>query len=493
MNIPKDIRDGLSSYPSDINQLFNLSKFYEGIGRNKEAIKVYKKILSIMPDNTNALLDVVRLLNQIGRSHEADEIITNSVIRGCNDIRVMNQYALILKSKGLINESIEILSRNIQKLPDYPETYLLLGNIMSEIGVMDSAIALYKTSLYYNNSDCVSYNNLAIAYKDNHQVYEALENFQKAISLCPQDPYIHWNYAFTLLLSGNYEKGFKEYEWRWLKPDYKVYERFYDAVKWDGSEGHKSIIIYAEQGMGDTIQFSRYAQKLASNGLRVTIHCQKELVRLMKNVIGVDSSVSFDEKVDKHDCYSPIMSLPFILKTNINNIPRTIPYIKLNDDDVMRWSGLMNSYKNRLKVGIVWAGNPAHPNDKRRSMPFEFLLPLFKLKDVVFFNLQIGKNRYTPTQQYLVDFSSIISDFYDTACLINCLDLIISVDTAVCHLSGALGKDVWVMLPFSPDWRWMLDIKTSIWYPTARIFRQHCIDNWKGVIENIKIELEKLL
>lgn len=457
-----------------------------------EAIKVYKKILKILPEHTDVILDIVRLLNHTGKKDEAEEILFNSLNKGSIDVRLMNQYALILQSKGWVDKALHYLKKSIQAKPDYPETYTLLGNLMCDIGHIDNAVACYKTALHYDNSNCVAYNNIAIAYKDNHEIARSLENFSVALNLCPEDPYIHWNYALTLLLAGNYEDGFREYEWRWLKPDYKMYERVYDCKKWDVSETDKRIVIFAEQGIGDTIQFSRYAEYLSSKGLEVTIHCHRELVRLMKHVKAVSSAISFEEKAEAKDCYYPIMSLPFMCNTNLKTIPNNIPYIKPDDSDLGKWSDMVNQHKKRINIGLAWAGNPKHPNDKRRSIPFEYLLPLFEVKDVAFFSLQIP-NPQGIRPPFLLDFTEEISDFYDTACLIKCLDMIITTDTAVGHLAGALGKDVWIMLPYSPDWRWLLNTKISPWYPTARLFRQSQRDDWSGVVNEVKDKLNNSL
>ncbi|MFQ3573639.1 MAG: hypothetical protein SNJ53_03295, partial [Thermodesulfovibrionales bacterium] len=382
--------------------------------------------------------------------------------------------------------------QNIHSHPTNNETYILLGNILSDIDLIDAAIACYKTAIFYNSVNCVGYNNLAIAYKDNHEIEMSIENFLTALSLCPQDPFIHWNLALTLLLKGDYVAGFREYEWRWLKSDYKMYERTYPFKEWDGSWDVGSILIYAEQGLGDTIHFSRYSEILASKGINVTIHCHSELVRLMRHVNGVSSSLPFEETPDDRDCYYPMMSLPFMCKTDKETIPRNIPFIRPDDNDVMRWTEVVNSYGDGLKVGIAWAGSPRHPNDKKRSIPFESILPLLEVKGVKFFNLQIGHTKGHESQ-YLIDLSQGISDFYDTSCLIKSLDLLITADTAVCHLAGAMGKDVWVMLPYSPDWRWGLEVPTSDWYPTARLFRQSQRGDWHGVVREIKKGLEKKL
>ncbi|MCX8028027.1 MAG: tetratricopeptide repeat-containing glycosyltransferase family protein [Thermodesulfovibrionales bacterium] len=490
MQVPKDIRNGLQKNPTEINILFRLANFYEVCGRYSDAVKTYKRILDISPQETQAVSDILRLLNHIARQ-DAERIITDIAEKGCKDLRILNQYAQILYSRGEPDRAIDILKSNIFYQPQNSETYTILGNLMSDIGCIDAAIACYKTAIYYNNLDCIAFNNLAIAFKDNHEIESAKENFIKALDLCPHEPYIHWNYALTLLLSGDYERGFEEYECRWSKPDYSIYQRAYDCDKWDGSFEPKSIIIYAEQGFGDAIQFSRYAEILASKGLNVIIHCHKEIARLMKTVKGVSASYDFEEIPPAIDCYYPMMSLPYILQTRTDNIPSNIPYIKVDEIDLKRWAEILKPYKKRLNIGIAWAGSQNHPNDKRRSIPFKHLLKLFGIKDVAFFSLQIDKQFDLPPD--ILDLTDLIMDFYDTACLIGNLDLIISADTAVCHLAGAMGITVWILLPFSPDWRWFLDVKTSPWYPTARLFRQRIRDDWSGIIDEVKMEIEKAL
>jgi hypothetical protein len=254
-------------------------------------------------------------------------------------------------------------------------------------------------------------------------------------------------------------------------------------------------LLHAEQGLGDVIQFVRYIPYVAQLGTKVIIECHKELKSLLKNVEGIQQVISQGEELPSFDVHCPIASLPLIFNTIQDNIPTNIPYIYVESMSVNKWKNKLENDNSKLNIGLVWAGNPKHKNDRNRSIPLSGFLPLMKFTNITFYSLQKGtaseQSKNLPIRMKLVDLTKEINDFADTAALIENLDLVITVDTAVAHLTGALGKPVWVLLPFAPDWRWMLNREDSPWYPTIRLFRQPSLGDWDSVISRITKELQK--
>jgi Glycosyltransferase family 9 (heptosyltransferase) len=279
------------------------------------------------------------------------------------------------------------------------------------------------------------------------------------------------------LLAGNYRVGWKLYEWRFRKKDFIVVERNLSQPRWDGgNESGSTILLYAEQGLGDTVHFIRYVPLVAERGLRVIVECQKALVTLMKSVPGVFEVIEKGKEVPAFDTWCPFLTLPLLFGTTLESIPENIPYLRVQTEKKEKWRRQIMCDPPGFRVGLVWSGNPAYRHDRIRSCSIELLEPLGKLERLVVYSLQKGAVvqhvEHRSCGLKLINYMEEMNDFSDTAALIECLDLVISVDTAVLHVAGALGKDVWALLPYVPDWRWMLNRKDSPWYPTMRLFRQ---------------------
>jgi hypothetical protein len=322
---------------------------------------------------------------------------------------------------------------------------------------------------------------------------EAIACFQKALQIDPHYPEAHCNMSFVYLLTGNFEEGWKEYEWRRrLKGSV---QREFSQPLWDGSDIHgKTILLYAEQGFGDTIQFIRYIPFVAQKNAIVLVECQDELASVIQDIEGVNRVFVFGEQLPEFDVHCPLLSLPLVFDTTLETIPAEVPYIKADSILVQRWKNKLKHDNSKLKIGLSWAGRPTHKRDRQRSISFDTFSPLLQINEVTFYSLQKGEaagQAKNPTKgMKLIDYTDEMRDFSDTAAFIENLDLIISVDTAVAHLAGALGKPVWTLLPFAPDWRWMLHREDSPWYPTMRLFRQPSPGDWGSVINNVLRNLE---
>jgi hypothetical protein len=255
-------------------------------------------------------------------------------------------------------------------------------------------------------------------------------------------------------------------------------------------------LLHAEQGFGDTIQFIRYASLLADREANVMVQCQKELTPLLKYTKGIQQVVSFGEALPPFDIQCPLASLPLFFETTIDTIPSYTPYFFLNPELIQRWKNKIENDKTNFQIGLVWSGNPKYKNDLKRSCSLAMFSTLAHLDNITLYSLQKGEAaneaKYPPKGMRLIDYTEEINDFLDTAGFIKTLDLVISVDTSVAHLAGALGKTVWTLLPYNPDWRWLINREDSPWYPAMRLFRQPNPGDWESVIKKVTNELEAL-
>jgi tetratricopeptide (TPR) repeat protein len=326
--------------------------------------------------------------------------------------------------------------------------------------------------------------NLAVVLADQGRFQEAIAAYSRAIELKPDSVEARCHLAELYLLLGDFERGWKEHEWR-LPIAYPNNPR-----RWDGGElNGKTILPYGEQEFGDVIQFVRYVPMVAEKGGRIIFVCHEKLIRLLASMPHIAQIVSLKQPTPPFDVFCPLLSLPLALGTALHAIPANVPYLKSERPRLGKKPGV-------LRVGLAWAGNPEHWDDLRRSIPLDQFAPLSAIPGIEFYSLQVGP---APRQANdssaplpLIDLTSELQDFADTATLIESLDLVITVDTVVAHLAGAMGKPVWVLLAAMPDWRWMLDRADSPWYPTMRLFRQESTGSWSHVIWRIADSLAEL-
>jgi len=315
---------------------------------------------------------------------------------------------------------------------------------------------------------------------------KAINLFEKSVQLKPMDYHAHTNYGIELLTLGDFEKGWEEYAWRFQRPDLK---RNLEMPEWQGEslEG-KRLLIHAEQGAGDTIQFLRFLPHIKTLGAEIVFECHKELYALCYEQTGIDVVIAKGSKLPQCDYHIPLLSLAQIFNTNLDNIPNQVPYLYIPETNTTQWKNFFSAYQ-QFKVGLVWAGNPAHSNDINRSCQLKDWLPFLALDNIDFFSLQkkfqLEQLQDLPDNIQITNLDDKLQDYIDTAACISQLDLVITVDTSVAHLAGALGKPVWTLIPFVPDWRWMLNTEKTPWYPTMRLFRQQKIGDWQPVIEKI--------
>jgi tetratricopeptide (TPR) repeat protein len=322
---------------------------------------------------------------------------------------------------------------------------------------------------------------------------EALASYDRALMLQPDYAEAHFNEAFCRLLIGDLDRGWKKHEWRWETAHQRNGKRNFAQPQWTGQQdiAGKTILLHAEQGFGDTIQFCRYVPHVVERAGRVILEVPKPLRELMSTLPGVAQIVSKGDPLPDFDIHCPLLSLPLAIGTRLETIPSATPYLRASKSAVMDWNARLGP-RSRPRIGLAWSGHPMHKNDHNRSIGLSTLLPRLGLnatyvslqKDVRVADTELLKERAD-----ILQFGDALGDFSDTAALISNLDLVISVDTSVAHLGGALAKPVWVLLPFVPDWRWLLDREDSPWYPTARLFRQDETRQWDNVIARVQAAL----
>lgn len=384
-----------------------------------------------------------------------------SMLEGSGDALALYRQAIAAHQQGRDNDAVDLIRRAMALNPDLPQADF----------------------------------NLGVALRNAGRFAEAIETFQSVIAKQPELAEAHFILGALLLAVGNFTDGWREYDWRWKCRGFASGSKTFSQPKWDGRDlANQTILIHGEQGLGDTIQFVRYANLLMERHATVIIGCDPSLQRLLRNSINAPV-VDVNEPLPPFDLQCPMLSLAGLFGTTLENIPASMPYLRADPSDAQRWRDILKSDRN-LKIGLVWAGRPAHPNDRNRSAPVESLTPFSQVQGVSFYSLQKSgpaRPKSDPPSGFpMIDLTNDLKDFADTAAFIANLDLIVSVDTSVAHLAGAMGKPVWTLLPFVADWRWMLDRADTPWYPTMRLFRQPSPGDWNDVIRRITGALKPL-
>lgn len=399
-----------------------------------------------------------------------------------------------LHDLGRYEEAVASYRQALTIEPGMGEAHNNQGNSLMALGRFAQAADSFTRASELLASSPVPLTARATALQALGKIAEAEADCRRALSLDPSFAAAHWNFALNLLLQGRYVEGWQEYEWRWRKPDFTSPCRHTDVPLWDGSPLHgRTIVLHAEQGFGDAIQFARYAPQVAQRGGTVVVECHPQLVQLIQTIDGIQTVVPFGAHLPPFNCQAPLLSLPRIFETTLQSIPSRCPYMAVHAEYRVKWAALASLHPQSIRVGIVWAGK-SYP-DPLRSCRLAELAPLALLHNVTFYSLQLGAGSEQaaspPSGMALIDLTDQIHDFANTAALIGQLDLVISIDTAVAHLAGALGKPVLLLLPFAPDWRWLLDRSDSPWYPTMQIFRQKKAGDWSEVVGRVQIAVEK--
>ena len=461
-----------------------------------EAEKVCRRAIEIKPDYAASYNVLGSILIKQQLLSEAVEAFNRAIALTSDYPEAYNNLAVVLTDLEAYEEAKEAGLTAIKLKPDYPEAYNNLAVVFLEQGNFIEAAKTIRGCLHIKPDYAEAYNNLGLILTEQRLLEPALAAFEQAIRLKPDYHKVRFTHACTHLLAGNLTEGFSEYESRWLAHGLSLPK--FAQPKWDGSniEG-KTILLLSEQGLGDTLQFIRYAQLLHQLGAVVTLACQSTLVKLLSTMDSLAFVKTIETVGEDFDVYAPLLSLPHLLHTSLDNIPAAVPYISVGSIKSDR--SISNLNKGEINVGIVWASGYRQGDAnlyqlyKKKSCPVKLFMELLDIPRVNLYSLQVGKDAedilpYVDGSR-VINLSPQIQDFIDTAALIEQMDLVICVDTSVAHLAGAMGKPVWVLLYYTPDWRWLLGRKDTPWYPTMRLFRQSLPQDWESVF----VEVVKLL
>ncbi len=479
----------------------NLGRLAAKRGQFSLAEKHQRAYLDANPNNLRAYLELGVTLERQGKLHEPEHLYRQAL--NLSDQRAELHIALsrVLRQQGRLEEAKGPIERAMQMQPGFALVYREMGSLLREQKQYDAALENFqkfaklapqeRKSILFNIGDVLT---------EQERYQDALSYFDAAIRETPQEADIHFTRAQLLLGLGRLEEGWREYEWRLIYSNWQQRDSFgYAALRplWQGEplQG-KKLLVYAEQGFGDTIQFSRYLPRLTQMGATVHFHCQPELYELFASLPGVASVETIDINTPAQsgfDYYVPIMSLARFFTTSVDTIPGEAPYLHVDKQRQAYWRDKLP--QDRIKVGLVWAGSGSNVRDKRRSMHPDNLAPLAQLTTIDWYGLQKWSQSQSLVKEgvpiEITDLAGDIHDFSDTAAIIKNLDLVICVDTSIAHLAGALGCPAWVLMYNGPDWRWLLEREDSPWYPSLRLFRQAPGEQWSAVVERVASALRE--
>jgi tetratricopeptide (TPR) repeat protein len=485
-------RDVLTADPLNLEATRLLGILEHQLGRDEQAVQLFERVLEAQPDLAEVHVNLAKALKRLGRLEQAAASYRKAVALQPEDAKAHYNLGNVLREMDLFDEAAASYWRAVVVDPRFIEARVNLGMVLKLTGRLHEALATYHDVLAIEPGLGECRYNLGLALNDMGKLDEAIAELRRVLDQRWDYADAHFGLALTLLLKGDYSEGWKEYEWRWLQEEHQRLKRKFRQPRWDGSPlDGRTILLYAEQGDGDTIQFIRYVSEVARLGGNVIVECQPALKSLFSSVAGIDVLIGKGEEIPEFDVHAPLLSLPHILGTTLATVPADVPYV-LADGDARVELSLDPKGKN---VGIVWAGSPAHRKDRQRSTQLERFIGLSSVPDVALYSLQLGDRRrdlQAGPGCPIVDLGDHLQDYSDTAAVIDQLDLVITVDTSVAHLAGAMGKKVWVLLPHAPDFRWMLHRSDSPWYPTMTLFRQPEYGDWEGVFRAVESALRRL-
>ena len=470
------------------------------LGRLPEALASFDRAIQLEPGQAISHSNRSNALRELRRPAEALESCDRALALGPDCVEAHNNRGNALQALGRPLEALASFDRAIALDPAYATAYSNRGNALQTLGRAAEAVESCDRAIALEPDGFRAHNNRGIALHALGRLAEATVSYDRAIELQPDFANAHWNQSLCRLLMGDFEMGWKEYESRWQPACDAPRPLHFPRPLWLGKEDlrGRTILLHAEQGLGDTLQFVRYAPLVARLGARVLLLCQSPLRSLFSGMEGVTAVYDSIDALPNFDCHCPLLSLPLAFKTDLARIPAAIPYLYADPARAGYWKERLAG--DALKVGLVWAGSPRDDDlnaklvDRRRSMSLAQFAPLAGVPGVRFVSLQKGppaeQAGHPPARMTLADYTGELNDFADTAGLVSGLDLVISVDTSVVHLAGGMGKPVWVLSRFDCCWRWLLDRDDSPWYPSARLFRQGSPGDWATVVERVAEALQ---
>ena len=479
--------------PDYCDAITNLGNAYYACGKLDDATVWLERSVRLRPNNPQTHIVLGHVFRAQKKESQAITYYKHALKLLPDNVEVLTNLGNILRETGKSEEACAIYHRLVELQPENVNVILNLGTIFHDMGKWDEAMKQYENLLKLQPNSADAMMCRASLLMELNRPDEARAGYEQSLNVNPHSPDAKWGKSLAMLMLGEYQEGWAQYESRF---EYKAQRHsvlFRDS-RWEGCDlNGKRLLIWGEQGLGDVLQFVRYAALCKERGGKIIILCRAPLARLLKNCPYIDEVVTAATKED-FDYQIPVMSLPHIFSTTLDTVPQNAPYLYVSEEARSKWRPRFAD-TNGFKVGLVWAGNPrkghidAHIADRRRSMTLELLKPILNFDQCFFYNLQKGdaasEINASGLYKKLIDYMPEVEDFMDTAAIIENLDLVISVDTSVVHLAGGLGKSVWVLSRFGGCWRWLRNQELNPWYQTARVFGQPAPDDWKGCIEKV--------
>jgi tetratricopeptide (TPR) repeat protein len=485
----------LTLHPDHVEALIGRGVAQHDLRQYDEALKSYSRALARRPDHAGVLVNRGVTLHELQRAAEALDSYDCALALDPDHAEALTNRGVALHDLERYGEALASQDQALAVQPDHAAALSNRGVTLHKLGRLDEALASYDRALASRPDYAEALVNRGVTLNNLKRFDEAVTSYDRAIALRPDDADAHFFRSMTRLLAGDFSDGWIEHEWR-KKTSTGSSKRVFSQPPWLGGDeiAGKTILLHSEQGFGDTIQFCRYVRLVAARGARVVLEVEEPLQGLLTGLAGVDRVVAKGDSLPDFELQCSLLSLPLAFKTRLETIPSAVPYLRAPDRALLKW-GARLPRTSRLRIGIAWAGNAKHIRDRERSIDLGDLLPLLDV-GATFVSLQkevrAADMAILNSNPGILHFGHEITHFTDTAALISHLDLVISVDTGVAHLAGALGRPVWILLTHVPDWRWLLDRNDSPWYPTARLFRQDGGREWASVITRIRDALLSL-
>lgn len=482
--------------PNSIQAMSNLAMVLAALNRNADALAMLDKALALAPDDVEAINNRGNVLLKLNRAEEALAAFDRVLALEPRMLGARANRGNALAQLQRFDEALAQFDAVLAIQPPHAETHFNRGTVLSSLARYAEAVAAFDRALAIRPDYPKALLNRGMALHALNRHEEALANFDQLLGRDKDNADAHHNRALALLTIGDYRRGFEDYEWRWQRSGMPPRRRLGKPL-WLGEYplARKTIVLQAEQGLGDTIQFVRYAPLIARTGAKVVLEVQPELKGLLARVEGVSGVIARGEPLPAFDVHCPVGSLPRALRTELSNIPAEVPYLKASEERIAKWRARIDALPSP-RIAVAWSGSAAHANDRNRSIALTRFAPLIANERASFISIQRelrGDDAEALARwPRLMHVGGELDDFDDTAAVVALADVVISVDTSVVHLSGALGRPTWVLVPFCPDWRWMLEREDSPWYPSARLFRQPTLGDWDSVIARVEEELSRL-
>lgn len=522
----------LSLRPDSAETLSNRGVVLHQLRHFAAAVESYDEALALRPDFVDALANRGHALRALRRFEQALASYDAALALRPDQAEAHHDRANVLKDLRRYNEALAGYDRVLALSPDHAEAFNERGITLHELGQFEAALASYARALELRPALAAAYNNRGNTLRALQRFAEAAASYAQALELLPEDARVlsnrgvalhelalfeeelaayaqaeasdpdlgeaQWNEALCRLLLGDFARAWPKYEWRWKTQELAAQQRHFATKLWLGRESlaGKTILLYADQGFGDAIQLCRYVPLVAAAGATIVLEVQAALMALFRDLAGVAQIKARGEALPDCDFHCPLLSLPLAFDTRLETIPPPDPYFQAAPERIDKMAALLPPGSS-FRVGLVWSGRPAYLRDRLRSIPLELLDPLLALSGISYVSLQrdLRPEDEAPLacRPDILPLGPYLGDFADTAAAIALLDLVVTVDTAVAHLAGAMGKRVWILLPYVPDWRWLLDREDSPWYPAARLYRQPAPGDWNAVIAHVAAELARLV